>query len=55
MCYEIESWHWKARAKEMHKEQSKPRPVEKKHGAHVLTAQAPREQSKAEPKEKVPA
>ena len=23
MCYEFESWHWKARAKEMHKAQAK--------------------------------
>ena len=23
MCYEFESWHWKARAKEMHKAQTK--------------------------------
>ena len=30
MCYEFESWHWKARAKEMHKAQSKARADEPK-------------------------
>jgi len=54
MCYAIESWHWKARAKEMHKVRSIPGAVEKKNDADATT-QAPREQSKAEPKEKVPA
>jgi hypothetical protein len=55
MCYEIESWHWKARAKEMHKAQTKPSAVEKTNDAEVPTAQPPREQSKATPPEKVPA
>ena len=30
MCYEFESWHWKARAKEMHKAQIKTSGAEQK-------------------------
>ena len=30
MCYELEGWHWKARAKALHKAELKARPVEQK-------------------------
>ena len=55
MCYEFESWHWKARAKEMHKAQAKPSAVEEKREAKTAALTTTRERPEAKPTEKVPA
>ena len=55
MCYELESWHWKARAKEMHKAQSKPSTVEKKREPETAAAPPTHARPEAKPTEKVPA
>jgi hypothetical protein len=55
MCYEFESWHWKARAKEMHKARSKPSTVEEKREPETPAPPTTREQPEARPTEKVPA
>ena len=55
MCYEFESWHWKARAKEMHKAQSKPAAVERKDELDKAAQQPARTATETKPAEKVPA
>ena len=55
MCYELESWHWKARAKEMHKAQTKAG-AEKQNSEPVKPApQTAGAQPQTRPVEKVPA
>ena len=55
MCYEFESWHWKARAKEMHKAQTKPGVVDKKSEPDKPAGQPARARPETAPSEKVPA
>jgi len=55
MCYEFESWHWKARAKEMHKAQSKRAAVERKDEPEKLAQQPARMAPETKEAEKVPA
>ncbi|HSC23710.1 MAG TPA: hypothetical protein VLG08_08360 [Casimicrobiaceae bacterium] len=55
MCYEFESWHWKARAKEMHKAQSKPSAVEEKREPETASPPTMRVRPQAKPTEKMPA
>jgi hypothetical protein len=50
MCYEFESWHWKARANEMHKAQVKTGTAEQK----TVPAKAAEETQRVRPEVKEP-
>ena len=50
MCFEFESWHWKARAKEMHKAQVKSGATEQK----TVPAAVPKETERTRPEVKEP-
>lgn len=55
MCYEFESWHWKARAKEMHKAQAKAGAEKQKSEPAKLAPQTESARLETKPVEKVPA
>jgi len=55
MCYEFESWHWKARAKEMHKAQAKAGAEKQKSEPVKLAPQTESARPETRPAEKVPA
>jgi hypothetical protein len=50
MCYEFESWHWKARAKEMHKAQVRTDAAEQK----SVPAKPAKDTQRARPEVKEP-
>ncbi|HEX6794937.1 MAG TPA: hypothetical protein VF304_13895 [Casimicrobiaceae bacterium] len=54
MCYEFDSWHWKARAKEMHKAQLKTSAMEQKSADAKLAQESERERPEVKETEKVP-
>ena len=55
MCYEFDSWHWKARAKEMHKGQLKTSASEQKSAAAKPAQEAERKRREVKETEKLPA
>jgi hypothetical protein len=55
MCYEFSSWHWKARAKELHKAQVKANAEERKIAAAKPAEQTERKRPEVKETEKVPA
>jgi hypothetical protein len=54
MCYEFDSWHWKARAKEMHKAQLKTSEAEQKSAPVRPVAETERKRPEVKEREKVP-
>ena len=50
MCFEFESWHWKARAKEMHKAQVRTGATEQK----AVPAAVPKDTERIRPEVKEP-
>ena len=55
MCYEFESWHWKARAKEMHKEQLKASAAEQRSEPAKPAQEPERKRPDVKQTEKLPA
>jgi hypothetical protein len=55
MCYEFSSWHWKARARELHKAQVKRSAEEQKALRARPVEETPRERREVKEPEKVPA
>jgi len=55
MCYEFDSWHWKARAKEMHKAQVKTSATEQKSAAANPAQETERKRPEVKEPEKLPA
>jgi len=55
MCYEFSSWHWKARAKELHKAQVKASTEEKKGAPTKLVEEAQGKRPEVKERDKVPA
>ena len=55
MCYEFETWHWKARAKEMHKAQAKADAEKQKSEPVKLAPHTESGRPETRPAEKVPA
>ena len=55
MCYEFETWHWKARAKEMHKAQSRSSAAAPKDEPVKPAQQTEHKRSDVKPSEKTPA
>ena len=55
MCYEFSSWHWKARAKELHKAQVRAGTEEKKTVAAKPAEEIERKRPEVKETEKVPA
>jgi len=53
MCYEFESWHWKARAKEMHRAQLKTSAAEQKGVAAKPAQETERKRPEVKEPEKV--
>jgi hypothetical protein len=54
MCYEFDSWHWKARAKELHKAQLKTSAAEQKSAAAKPAQDTERKRPEVKETEKVP-
>jgi len=54
MCYEFESWHWKARAKEMHKAQVRTDAAEQRTEQRSARAEPAKETQRARPEVKEP-
>ena len=55
MCYELSSWHWKLRAKELDRTQPKTGATEQKAAAAEPVQQPQRKRAEAKVSEKVPA
>jgi hypothetical protein len=55
MCYEFSSWHWKARAKELHRAQVKRSAEEQKPAPARPVEETRRERPEVKEPEKVPA
>ena len=55
MCYEFDSWHWKARAKELHKAQLKNNATEQKAEPVKPAQEAERKRTEVKQADKMPA
>ena len=55
MCYEFDSWHWKTRARELHKAQVKTGAEERKNAPTAAPVEAERTRPEVKQPEKVPA
>jgi hypothetical protein len=55
MCYEFSSWHWKARAKELHKAQVKASAEEQKAAPAKPVEETRRNRPEVKETDKVPA
>jgi hypothetical protein len=55
MCYEFESWHWKARANEFHKAQMKSSADEQKTAAPKQVDETERRRPEVKEPDKTPA
>ena len=54
MCYEFDSWHWKARAKEMHKAQLKTSAADQKKAVAKPVEETERKRPEVKEAEKLP-
>jgi hypothetical protein len=55
MCYEFSSWHWKARARELHRSQVKAAAEERKEPPKKPVEETRRERPEVKETDKVPA
>jgi len=55
MCYEFSSWHWKARARELHRAQVKAGAEERKEAPTKSVEETRRERPEVKEPDKIPA